>query len=95
MTDDNNNEAPIPFGLEFYNELRRLGLMNLITRGLGYAEIQTLKQADREGVVRIFHTAPYAMKKLIREGSIPEIAARLELEKAKSDMAMMMLMFLP
>ncbi len=92
MTDSTDNDQP--FGKQLYEETRRHGLMSLFTSRLSYTEIQNLKQADREGVVKVFSSASYALKQILRTDSPKEVVQVLVREREKSEMAMLMMLFM-
>ncbi len=92
MTDSTTSNPP--FGKQLYDEARRRGLMSLFTRRLSYTEIQQLKQADRKEFAKIFSSASYAMKQILKTESPKEIVQVLVREKEKSEMALLMMLFM-
>jgi|GEM_PF-1809671 len=72
-----------PFGLQLYNGLRESGHLELLTAQLNYADIQKLKKADREDVIKLFRGYPYAFLQHLKNDS-PDELARLIILKAEA-----------
>ena len=82
-----------PFGLQLYEALRQAGLMSLVTSRLSYAQIQELKQADREALGAVFPGASYAMRQRFKTQSVEQILVLLLAERQRSEMALMTVLF--
>jgi hypothetical protein len=74
--------SPKPFGYRLYEELKQQGTHSLITGGMSYADIQILKAADREGVVKMFRGSGYALVQRLKQEN-PEEVARLLIAEAQ------------
>lgn len=78
-----------PFGLQLYNGLRESGHLELLTAQLNYADIQKLKKANREDVIKLFRGYPYAFLQHLKNDSPDELARLiiLKAEAARADAA--------
>ena len=74
--------SPQPFGLRLYEEMKRQGTHVLITGWMKYADVQKLKAADREGVVKMFRGSGYALVQRLKQDE-PEEVARLLIAQAE------------
>ncbi|MHC4875329.1 MAG: hypothetical protein ACYTGL_02450 [Planctomycetota bacterium] len=69
-----------PFGLQLYDGLRESGHLEVLTAQLNYADIQRLKKADREDVIKLFRGYPYAFLQRLKNDSPEELAKLITLE---------------
>jgi hypothetical protein len=80
------------YGSRLYAELKRQGGVATVTALLNYAQIQELKAADREDIVRIFGGSSYDFIQRVKRDSPEELAqfmARM-LEARQRQAALMM-----
>jgi len=64
-------------GLQLYEALKDQGGLSLVTSLLTYAQIQELKAADREGLVRLFRGSGYEMIQRLKREPADKLAARM------------------
>lgn len=70
------------FGLRLYEEIRRRGLLFVLTSELDYAGIQRLKGANREEVVRMFFGLGYSTLQVLKSAPVKEVVDHLAMRQA-------------
>ena len=83
-----------PYGGLLCEELRKLQRLDLITRKLGYADVQRLKCGNREETVKLFYGSSYAFLQLLKTSEPAEVARRLVQPEQEAAGAAMMIMMM-